>query len=639
MKNMHWLRRQVYDHDLENSYKSLKNEVGVQIKNEKAAYYESLINNSTNKSKTVWNVVNSTIGRKKIRSVSEIYYNNELILDSNRIANAFGEYLSSVIEDIMKQNFHVLPVSCSSNKVAACQSMFFNPVLPNEIATVITALPNKKSTGPDEVPVSVIKANADILSPILAGLTNTSVVSGIFPKALKLASTLVIFKKGEALNPENYRPIAILSVFSKIIEKVLALRIEKYLTNYNILSPSQHGFRTGRSTETGVVEYIQHINDELDVGKYVVSIMFDLSRAFDTVNSSFVAQKFEKIGIRGCLNDWISSFLEHRKFFVKIGNEKSNIFNSNWGTPQGSVLGLLIFLIFINDLPQYLSHGRIFLYADDTNIVVSDSSKSRLMGKMNTVTNEFKKWCQNNTLTINTSKTVLLEFYLHPKIPARPTLSCCGTLIEPSTTATFLGVTIDSHITWHAQTQSVCKKLQKSYFVINTLKNNLNLSSLLEVYYALVYSVVSYCIIIWGQGSEIQRVFVLQKRILRLIFQLPYNSPCRELFKAKLILTVPSIYLLKILCYIFINKNNFVKHSDIHDYETRNKNKMVIGKFYHKFHSKSPIHAGCYLFNLLPSEWRNLNSFNVFKLKIKRMLLDEAFYSVNEFVNRFNNIY
>nr|CAI5861727.1 unnamed protein product [Callosobruchus analis] len=98
MKNMHWLRRQVYDHDLENSYKSLKNEVGVQIKNEKAAYYESLINNSTNKSKTVWNVVNSTIGRKKIRSVSEIYYNNELILDSNRIVNAFGEYLSYVIE-------------------------------------------------------------------------------------------------------------------------------------------------------------------------------------------------------------------------------------------------------------------------------------------------------------------------------------------------------------------------------------------------------------------------------------------------------------------------------------------------------------------------------------------------------------
>nr|CAH7768887.1 unnamed protein product [Callosobruchus chinensis] len=637
MKNMHWLRRQIYDEDLENSYKSLKNEVSAQIKNEKTAYYESLINNSTNKSKTVWNVVNHTIGRKKRKSISEIYYNNELILDPNRIANAFGEYLSTVIDDKMKAYFHVLSDSCSSNKVPAPQSMFFNPVLPNEVFTVITALPNKKSTGPDEVPVSVIKANVDILSPKLAELINTSVMSGTFPKALKLASTLVIFKKGDALNPENYRPIAILSVFSKIIEKMVALRIENYLTKYDILSPSQHGFRAGRSTETGVVEYMQHINNELDVGKYVVSIMFDLSRAFDTVNISFVSKKIEKIGIRGCLNDWVTSFLKHRHFFVKIGNEKSNEFYSNWGTPQGSVLGPLIFLIFINDLPQYLSHGRIFLYADDTNIVVSDCSKSGLMDKIDIVTNEFISWCEKNSLIINSSKTVLLEFYLLPKIPAGPTLSCFGSLIEPSATTTFLGVTIDSHISWHAQIQTVCKKLQKSYFAINTLKNNFNTSSLLEVYYALMYSAISYCIITWGQCSEVHRVFVLQKRILRLIFRLPYNSSCRELFKKQLILTVPSIYLLKILCYIFMNKHTFVKHSDIHGYGTRNKNKIVIQKFHHTFHSKSPIHAGCHFFNLLPSEWRNLNSFNAFKLKVKRLLLDEAFYSVHEFVNHFSS--
>nr|CAH7757182.1 unnamed protein product [Callosobruchus chinensis] len=228
--------------------------------------------------------------------------------------------------------------------------------------------------------------------------------------------------------------------------------------------------------------------------------MFDLSRAFDTVNISFVSKKLEKIGIRGCLNDWVTSSLKDRNFFVKIRNEKSNEFYSNWGTPQGSVLGPLIFLIFINDLPQYLSHGRIFLYADDTYIVVSDCSKLGLMDNIDIVTNEFISWCKKNSVIINSSKTVLLEFYLLPKIPVGPTLSCFGSLIEPLTTTAFLGVTIDSHISWHAQIQTVCKKLQKSYFATSTLKNNLKTSSLLEVYYALVYSAISYCIITWGHN-------------------------------------------------------------------------------------------------------------------------------------------
>nr|CAH7767717.1 unnamed protein product [Callosobruchus chinensis] len=138
--------------------------------------------------------------RLRLLASSCTYWKIDTLLEKfenpNRIANAFGEYLSTVIDDKMKAYFHVLSDSCSSNKVPAPHSMFFNPVLPNEVFTVITALPNKKSTGPDEVPVYVIKANVDILSPKLAELINTSVMSGTFPKALKLASTLVIFKKG-----------------------------------------------------------------------------------------------------------------------------------------------------------------------------------------------------------------------------------------------------------------------------------------------------------------------------------------------------------------------------------------------------------------------------------------------------------
>lgn len=140
------------------------------------------------------------------------------------------------------------------------------------------------------------------------------------------------------------------------------------------MSDCQHGFRKGRSTETATIRFVQHVNDRLDLGEYVVAVFFDLSRAFDTLHPGFVSEKFASLGLEGNINEWICSYLSNRKFTVKVKNKYSKTYSLTCGTPQGSILGPLIFLLYVNDLPSYISEGMVFMYADDTTVVVSDVS-------------------------------------------------------------------------------------------------------------------------------------------------------------------------------------------------------------------------------------------------------------------------
>nr|CAH7759623.1 unnamed protein product [Callosobruchus chinensis] len=630
---MNWLRKRIHNVDLDEKYKCLKNTVNRNIALEKKNYYSRLIHNSCNKNRTLWNIVKSNNGNNlKNKTIEKISINEVTYAEPTTIANAFGVYLSTVVENKMSLHFPNLSNTCTTMPNVA-SSMFFSPVISNDIINIIKNLPNKKSTGPDEIPVSLIKANADIIAPVLSELITASVEKGVFPSALKLASVILVLKKGDPLDAENYRPIALLSIFSKIMEKAIAIQIESYLNKNNILTNCQFGFRAGFSTERATSECVQHIYDRADNGMLVAAVFFDLSRAFDTVTCKFVAAKLHSIGIRGCINACLTSFLEARRFFVKIEEARSDEFDADHGTPQGSVLGPLIFLLFINDLPQYISEGTPFLYADDTCIIISADHVELLQHKIQVVIKEFDDWCYKNRLIINFNKTVTMEFHTKLKPPTNINFNFHGALIKPSASTKFLGIFLDSHLSWDDHINAVCLKLSKGYYLINSLKHSLDTDGLVNVYYATAHSAISYCIVLWGQAKDVQRVFILQKRIMRLIFKIPYKSSCREAFKRHRILTVTSIYILKTLVYFFQNKHKVKKHSDEHKYNTRNKDSFVTNKFYHIYYKKSPAYAGCFLFNLLPYNMRELTSLSAFKGKLKDILLKGCFYSVEEFID------
>lgn len=531
-----------------------------------------------------------------------------------------------------------LSSKCTLQENATKMSLTFSPVTAYDVKLVINNLPNKKSTGLDEVPIKLIKQCSNELAPILADIINISVLLGAFPNCLKEAALIPVFKKGASENIDNYRPIALLSVISKIIEKVVANKIFEFLNQNSILSSCQYGFRPGLSTEASITDLSQFVYDKMDAGERVCGVFFDLSKAFDTIDKDFVARKLHNVGIHDPLNSWIFSYLSNRKVVVKIGTTTSDKKDICIGTPQGSVLGPLIFLLYVNDLPNHISLGNIFMYADDTTIIVADSDPLILSRKVSTVLQEFNQWCYDNRLMINHDKTVLVEFSYRQKYQSNLNFNFNGFTLTASEQVKFLGVSLDHNFNFFSQIDEVCIRLNKGFYVINSLKNVLNKDSLLNVYYALIYSSIAYSINVWGQSSDIDRVFILQKRVIRLIFNLSYRESCRQTFKNSKLFTVTSIYLMKLLTFIHSNKSKFQTNGDLHSYNTRGRDRLCTFKHDHEYFKKSPRYAGIAFYNKLPLEIKNAKSKEVFKKQLKALLLSDVFYNLGEFLFFLNNL-
>lgn len=338
-----------------------------------------------------------------------------------------------------------------------------------------------------------------------------------------------------------------------------------------------------------------------------------------------MVDKLYTVGIRGQILNWISSFMSDRNMIVKVKNSLSDTRVVDLGVPQGSVLGPLLFILYINELPRCISSGLTTMFADDTTITVSALTPEELLEKMNTVTDEMDAWCQRNKLILNVNKTVCLNFHIKT---SRPDLD--SPLFSQQTK--FLGTIVDPKLKWHNHLNHVCSKLNSAYFAIFQLKSYLDMDGLLSVYYALAYSHISYNIVVWGITSEISRVLVCQKRIIRLLFNLKPRDSCRPYFKKHRILTAPAILILKAVTYVFNNKMLFTRSGDVHPYDTRNTNTLLIPKHRTSFFKQSPTYNFVRLFNKLPIEVKSSLNYSTFKRSVKDFLHVGTFYSLEEFL-------
>ena len=399
-------------------------------------------------------------------------------------------------------------------------SFLLTPVSVSEVSTIISGLNSSKSVGPNSIPIALLKILNNELSEILSKLVNDSFEYGIFPDKLKIARVTPVFKKGSRLNRDNYRPVSVLSIFSKIYKKRMYKRLYNYLEKYDILYSLQFGFREKMSTSQALMSISEMIRKSIDNKEYGCSVFTDPTKAFDTVHHSNLLSKLNHYGIRGIAGDWFRSFITNRKQFVTVNGSNSDLLPITCGVPQGSVLGPLLFLLYINDLPNTSSQLKFHLFADDTSIYYLSRNLSDIESLINTELKSVANWMKANRLSISTSKTNFILFH-SPKNKPRKTLNVKidGNAINEVQSVKYLGVEFDSNLTWKPHISQLSLKLSKTVGVLSKIRYFVDSDVLVMLYYALIFSFLNYGIETWGltYPSYLKPISIIQKKCIRIM--------------------------------------------------------------------------------------------------------------------------
>ena len=463
----------------------------------------------------------------------------------------------------------------------------------------------------------------------------------MFPDKLKISRIVPIHKKGPKDELNNYRPIAVQSIFSKLFELVIHNRLFKYLNSNKLLSDEQHGFRSGKSTTTAIFNFIMNTYKAVDSKLTTVGLFYDLSKAFDTINHNLLLSKLNNLGICGTSNMLIASYLKNRAQYVSVkttldsyeSSVSSKLRNNECGVPQGSILGPLLFIIFINDLPPSINRGVLTLYADDTSQLFAFKNSIDAELHINSGIAEFKNWCDNNGLILNISKTHLMHFHSHyHAINSSLNVTLNNTSIKASNNTKFLGLSLSANLTWDEHIIQTANKLSKSSYLILKCRNFLKTATLKLIYYGYFQSICAYGIIFWGSSANLQTLFKIQKKAIRFMTSSSYCSPCRPLFKTLEILTLPCLFIFECIKFVLNNEHLFVKQRDVRNCETRDKYNLNIPKHRLTLFSNS-VYCSCVRFyNKLPEDIKNQPK-NKIKLSVEKLLINNAFYSIDEYLS------
>ena len=520
------------------------------------------------------------------------------------ISNLFNKYfieigvnLASTIEtpDIIDGKFNATSLIQSS-----CNSFFLEPIVEEEVVNYIRAVNPSKSTGRHGIPAKYIKMSGSVIAPVLTNIFNACISTGYFPKVLKTAEVVPIFKKGERELCSNYRPISILNPFAKLFEKCLLDQLNNYFVSNNLISPNQYGFKKNCSTNEAVLDIYNKLLDNMDKKLITCSIFLDLRKAYDTINHTILITKLEKYGIRGLPLQLPASYLNDRQQYTIVNRYKSKSRDVICGIPQGSTLGPLLFNIYINDLPL-ATNSTIHLFADDTNLTLSHSNVSTLQQNINDELVNVSNWFKVNKLSINFNKTEFMVVTTKQnKLELK--VSIDNNPIKQSHHIKYLGVLIDDNLNWKQQIKEQCSKVARGSWALNQLKHFVDEQTLRSVYHCLIYSHLQYCISSWGTASKstLAPLFILQKRSSRLLTGSGYREHTNPLFYRAKCLKLKDIYSLEtaklmynihnnVLSFANSDKFNLIKNCYTHKTRLSHKNNFFLPRTRTRLGQKSII--------------------------------------------------
>ena len=551
--------------------------------------------------RNTWKSINEVLSKKgnKNTSPTSLNVNGNAITNTFEITNMFNTFFTNIGNELANK------IKYSGTKDFTYylrnrqnQKFTLNEVNEQTVTRIIENIPAKNSCGYDDISSIFLKQIATSIIKPLTIVINQVLNNGIFPDKLKIAKVVPIFKSGDCALTNNYRPISLLPVISKVIEKIIYTQLSLYFESNKLFSDSQYGFRPNHSTEQATLELTDRIISAMDNNDVPIGIFLDLSKAFDTIDHAILLSKLEHYGVDGIPLQLVKSYLTNRKQYVKINEVNSNLLPINTGVPQGSILGPLLFIIYINDFARASSIFDFICYADDTtlfstlnNLVNAQNINPDII--INKELAQINEWLEINKLSLNVTKTKFMVFHTQHKHRAikPPVPKINNTNIEKVEQFKFFGLTLDSNLNWKKHSDNITNKCSQIIGILNRLKQILPQNIKIMLYNALLLPHINYCLVTWGY--QCKRINILQKRAIRLITLSTYNCHTAPLFKKLKLLTIKDMLALQELKFYYKLTHNelpayfqnwqIVTNSELHRHDTRRKHDIHIVGFRHTF--------------------------------------------------------
>lgn len=621
LKELDFKRKILKSSEFLEYYKSYRKIYYKVINAAKSSYICEQLANTDNVARDAWRIIDKDRKKKQVPLAVE----SPSVEEFNQYFSNIGKHKSSLITEPPVQS--VPRITCPS-------TLSLSPTDPREVYKIIMNLKNSYSAGYDGLTHKVIRHCARFICEPLSEVINSSLKEGLFPQELKQSIIKPIFKEGNSKQPENWRPIANISTISKVFEHVFVHRLLDFLFKNNLICKQQFGFVKGRSTTDAMVDFVSNAITALDEKEKTVGVFLDLQKAFDCLDHKTLFERMYDLGVRGVSLDWIKSYLSKRCQKVQVKSKQSSNVAVQYGIPQGSVLGPVLFILYINNITTALPNLQMTIYADDISLIFKRKLLSDLEVECYCQLSNLFQYLNSNNLHVNPSKTKCLYIKSNRNLENQPSIFMNDFELQLEDHCKYLGVIFDKHFSWSLHIDTLCSKLSSQLFLLGRLATYQNVFLMRSVYFSLIESRLRYGIILWGSTSNTNflRLFRLQKRAIRIMAGVNRRTSCKTLFKSLNILTLASIYILEILTFYKYKLPAAETGSNIHSYNTRHNQRHRPTTHRLEIAAHLPKNIGAKLFNSLPEPLKLETNPKNFQYLLKTLLLGRACYTVNEFL-------
>lgn len=570
--------------------------------------------------KSMWRTIKTLVLKNKKEQINEVQFNDILEKDSKSIANKFNSFFIESINKISNS----IPLNSSPihlTRISVIQNVFkFRVININELRLICTKMNKKNALN---LNMKMILESFDIIGPFLIHIINESFIRGEFPKNLKESIVIPIPKETGAKSCEKFRPVNMMPILEKIVEKCAYEQFYKYVEDNSLLIENQSGFRPSHSCESSlnwlIMNFKQHIHD----GQKIISLFLDFQRAFETIDRLILIEKLSKYGVKGNELEWFKSYLTNRSQKTNINGEQSSAQLTTFGVPQGTILGPLLFLIYINDIGNALSYCQISLFADDALMYINGKHIDLIEELMKKDLENLCDWLKANKLKTNASKTKCMVI----NSDYRVNLEIENTRIEQVNEIKYLGIKLDNKLNFKNHIQYTIGKISKKVGFLKRIRKNINTMCAINIYNTIIKPHFDFCstILFLGTNDEINRMQILQNKAMRTITRSSFHTSTNWLLSCLKWLSVRQCIILNVLTFVFKMKHNMMPNyltsrlqyvQDVQPYSLRN-NCNFRFNFYRDSRTQNMIfYKGLKLFNDLPSNIKNETNLKRFKKEL-----------------------